>query len=262
MIGAIIGDIVGSVYEWSNIKTKEFQFFADNCFYTDDSILSIALADSILTGRPYVENLKEFFNAYPNGGYGGGFRRWAQSGSKEPYTSFGNGAAMRISAVGYAFNDLDVVLAKAKEFTEPTHNHPEGIKGAQATATAILLARNGMSKDDIRYYITNRFGYDLNTNCDVIRPTYKFNETCQGTVPQAIVAFLDSTDFEDAIRNAISLGGDSDTMACITGGIAQAAYGVPEWMRERMYKVLDERLGNIVRKFESFVAGEAIPITA
>lgn len=250
MLGAITGDIVGSVYEWHNIKTKEFELFSPSCFFTDDSVLTIALADSILTGTPYVENLKAFARRYPDAGYGGGFRHWVQSASSAPYHSFGNGAAMRISPVGYAYGDLETVLAKAEAFTAVTHNHPEGIRGGQATAAAIFLARTGKSKEDIRAFVESRYGYDLSRHVDKIRPTYQFNETCQETVPQAIRAFLDSTDFEDAIRTAISLGGDSDTLACITGGIAQAFYGgVPAPIQEKVYAILDEPLGRITREF-------------
>ena len=250
MMGAIVGDIVGSVYEWHNIKTKKFELFSPKCFFTDDSVLTIALADSILTGTPYVENLKIYAKRYPNAGYGGGFRHWVQSASSAPYNSYGNGAAMRIGPVGFAYDDLDTVLAKAEEFTAVTHNHPEGIKGGQATAAAIFLARTGKSKDEIRDFIESRFGYDLSRHVDEIRPTYEFNETCQETVPQAIRAFLDSTDFEDAIRTGISLGGDSDTLACITGGIAQAFYGgVPQLIQEKVYAILEAPLGKITREF-------------
>lgn len=250
MIGAIAGDIIGSVYEWHNIKTKEFTLFSPKCHFTDDSILTIALADSILTGTSYVNNLKKFYRLYPHGGYGGSFHRWAQSEGAEPYNSWGNGAAMRISPVGYAYNDLDTVLQKSKEFTEVTHNHPEGIKGGQATAAAIFLARTGKSKNEIEEFIESRFQYDLSKHVDEIRPTYKFDVSSQGTVPQAIRAFIDSTDFENAIRTAVSLGGDTDTLACITGGIAQAFYGVaPQPIVSEVYGILDERLGKITRAF-------------
>jgi len=250
MIGAIAGDIIGSVYEWNNIKTKNFELFSPKCHFTDDSILTIALADSILTGASYVDNMKKFYRWYPQGGYGGSFHIWARSESAEPYNSWGNGAAMRISPVGYAYNDFDTVLHKAKEFTEVTHNHTEGIKGGQATAAAIFLARTGKSKNEIKEFIETQFQYDLSKHVDNIRPTYKFDVSSQGTVPQAIRAFIDSTDFEDAIRTAVSLGGDTDTLACITGGIAQAFYGgVPERIVNKVYDILDERLGKITKEF-------------
>ena len=250
MIGAIAGDIIGSVYEWDNIHTKDFQLFSEDCFFTDDSVLTIALADSILTGTPYAHQLKQFYKGYPDKSYGGGFRSWAESGDLTPYHSWGNGAAMRISPVGYAYDDLDLVLQKAKEFTEITHDHPEGIKGGQATAAAIFLARKQCSKSEIKAYIETQFAYDLSQHVDEIRPTYQFDESCQGTVPQAIRAFLDSTDFEDAIRTAVSLGGDTDTLTCITGGIAQAFYGsVPKAIEDQVYSILDQRLGAITQRF-------------
>jgi ADP-ribosylglycohydrolase len=174
MLGAITGDIVGSVYEWNNLKSKDFPFLTDQCFYTDDSILTIALADTILTGAPYVQNLKIFYRWYPGGGYGGNFHRWAQSQQSEPYNSWGNGAAMRISPVGYAYDDLETVLAKAEEYTAVPHNHPEGIKGGQSVAAAILLARSGQTKEEIRHYVETHFGYDLSRHVDEIRPAYIF----------------------------------------------------------------------------------------
>jgi ADP-ribosylglycohydrolase len=250
MIGAIAGDIIGSVYEWDNIKTKQFELFAPRCFFTDDTVLTIALADSIMTGIPYVDNLKQYYKWYPGRGYGGSFDRWAQSLDSKPYDSWGNGAAMRISPVGYAFDDIDTVLFKASEFTEVTHNHPEGIKGGQATAAAIFLARTGKSKVEIAEFIESTFQYNLSMHVDEIRPSYKFDVSSQGTVPQAIRAFIDSTDFEDAIRTAVSLGGDTDTLACITGGIAQAFYGgVPKEIEIKVYSILDEHLGSVTRKF-------------
>ena len=250
MIGAIAGDIIGSVYEWDNIKTKEFELFSEKCHFTDDSVLTIALADTILTGTPYIDNLKKFYRWYPHRGYGGNFDEWAQSTSSEPYNSWGNGAAMRISPVGFAYDNLEAVLQKAKEFTEITHNHYEGIKGGQATATAIFLARTGKSKAEIKNTIEAWFGYDLSKHVDEIRPTYSFDVSSQGTVPQAIRAFIDSEDFEDAIRTAVSLGGDTDTLTCITGGIAQAFHkGVPASIQETVYGVLDDRLGTITKTF-------------
>jgi len=250
MIGAITGDIIGSVYEWRNIKTKEFQLFAQKAHFTDDTVLTVALADSILTGNPYAENLRRFYHWYPRAGYGGSFHLWAHKPDAGPYNSWGNGAAMRISPVGYAYDDLETVLEKAKEFTEITHNHPAGIKGGQATAAAIYLAREGKPKDEIKKFVEQRFQYNLSRHVDEIRPDYKFDVSSQGTVPQAIRAFYDSTDFEDAIRTAVSLGGDCDTLTCITGGIAQAFYGgVPEHIQSKVYDKLDERLGEITRRF-------------
>jgi ADP-ribosylglycohydrolase len=197
-----------------------------------------------------VDNLKTFYEQYPRGGYGGNFRKWAQSLDLKPYNSWGNGAAMRISPVGYAYDDIDTVLLKASEFTEITHNHPEGIKGGQAIASAIFLARTGKQKDEIKEFIEATFQYDLSKHVDEIRPSYVFDVSSQGTVPQAIRAFIDSTDFEDAIRTAVSLGGDTDTLACITGGIAQAFYGgVPQKITDKVYEILDEHLRSITKEF-------------
>ncbi len=250
MLGALAGDIIGSVYEWNNIKSKRFELFSPKCFFTDDSILTVALADTILTETPYVDNLKQFYQWYPGGGYGGSFHKWAQSSNSQPYNSWGNGAAMRISPVGYACDELETVLKKAEEFTAVTHNHPEGLKGGMATAAAVFLARTGADRDAIVDYIEQEFGYEMHMHVNDIRIDYGFDESCQGTVPVAIRAFYDSTDFEDAIRNAISLGGDSDTIACITGSIAQAFYGgVPEPIALKVYDILDSRLAGITRDF-------------
>lgn len=251
MIGAIAGDIIGSVYEWNGIKTKQFDLFSQDCSFTDDTVLTVALAESILTGNDYASLMRSYYQRYPRAGYGGLFHQWAQARDSQPYNSWGNGAAMRISSVGFAFDTLDEVLLRAAEYTAVTHNHTEGIKGAQATAAAIFLARTGSTKADIKQFTTATFLYDLSRTVDEIRPGYKFNVSCQETVPEAIVCFLESTDFEDAIRNAISLGGDSDTLACITGGIAQAYYGVPATITDRAMSILDEDLRAITARFMS-----------
>lgn len=257
MIGAIAGDIIGSVYERRGIKTKEFPLFSPGCVFTDDTVLTVALADTILTGTPYRDNLKEFYRLYPRSGYGGSFHRWARSDDAAPYGSWGNGAAMRVSPAGFAFDELETVIEKAADYTAVTHDHPEGIRGGQATAAAVFLARKGASREEIRECIEGRFGYDLSRRTDEIRPGYSFDVSCRGTVPPAIRAFLDSTDYEDAVRNAVSLGGDSDTLACITGGIAQAFYGgVPEPIAEKAYGILDDRLGSITREFIDRYCGE------
>jgi ADP-ribosylglycohydrolase len=251
MLGAIIGDIVGSIYEFNNHRSVDFPFFGETCFFTDDSVLTIALADSILHEKDYAVLLKEYVARYPGRGYGMGFSRWAQSSDMRPYNSYGNGAAMRISPAGFAFHDLDSVLSAARKYTAVTHNHPEGIKGAQATAASIFMARTGKSKSEIRTYVSDNFGYRLDRTCDEIRPKYHFNETCQQTVPEAITAFLESDDFEHAIRLAISLGGDSDTLACITGGIAEAFYGgVPVWMATHAMNILEKPLQETVLEFQ------------
>jgi len=250
MLGAIAGDIIGSVYEWNRIKTKEFPLFSPGCTFTDDSVLTVALAEAIMDKSDYGKLLKDYYRRYPDRGYGGAFHNWAGSSESGPYNSWGNGAAMRISPAGFAFESLDEVLERAKAYTEITHNHPEGIKGAQATAAAIFLARTGTAKEDIKRYVEETFKYDLSRSLSEIRPGYRFDESCQGTVPEAITAFLESTDYEDAVRNAVSLGGDSDTLACITGGIAHAFYGgVPEPISRKVYQILDDELASVTREF-------------
>nr|VFK14992.1 MAG: ADP-ribosylglycohydrolase [Candidatus Kentron sp. LFY] len=252
MLGAIAGDIIGSVYEydWNNIKTKAFELFSEASFFTDDSVLTIALADAIIGKNDYGQVMRRYYRRYPHAGYGGSFHQWAATPGSGPYNSWGNGSAMRTSPVGHAFDTLDEVLSKAEYYAAFTHNHREGIKGAQASAASVFLARKGASREEIRGFIEERFGYDLSRTLDEIRPDYRFDESCQGTVPQALTAFMESRDFEDAIRNAISIGGDSDTLACITGGIAEAFYGgVPEPIREAAMEILDEDLRTVVAAF-------------
>ena len=232
MLGAIMGDIVGSPYEFdhNNYKHKDFPLFSEGAQFTDDTVMTVAVAKGLIEGkgdpdRTFEEVRREmryWGNAYPHAGYGGMFRRWLRVRDPQSYNSFGNGSAMRVAAAGWLFDTLEKTLEMAKVTAEVTHNHPEGIKGAQAAAAAIFLARTGHSKPEIRQYVEQTFGYDLSRSCDEIRPGYHHVETCQETVPEAITAFLESTGFEDALRNAVSLGGDSDTLACITGGIAEA----------------------------------------
>jgi ADP-ribosylglycohydrolase len=250
MIGAIAGDIIGSVFEASPIKTTNFLLFNPDCTFTDDTVLTVALADSVLTGAGYVEKLHEYYRRYPHAGYGGSFIRWAATRSREPYCSWGNGSAMRVSPVGFAYDSLDEVLDQAKRSAAVTHNHPEGIKGAQATAAAIFLARAGHSKEQIKEYVERTFGYNLSRRLIDIRYNYYFDVSCQGSVPESIIAFLESSDYEDAVRRAISLGGDADTMACIAGGIAQAFYrGVPEPIKQEALARLDDHLRTVVQEF-------------
>jgi ADP-ribosylglycohydrolase len=225
MLGAIAGDIIGSAYEFHSTKNYNFKLFTPRSTPTDDSILTIAVADCILNGKDYAETFKYYGREYPYGGYGGMFLQWLGSTSNDPYNSFGNGSAMRVSPVGFAFDTLKDVLAEAEKSAVVTHNHPEGIKGAQAVAAAIFLARKRQSKFEIKDYIETTFAYDLSRTIDVIRPNYQFDETCQGSVPESIIAFLESESYEDAVRKAVSLGGDADTMGCIAGGIAEAFYG-------------------------------------
>lgn len=252
MLGAIIGDIIGSVYEWDNIKTKDFPLFSSECFFTDDTVMTLAIGEGLMNGGTtddLIIAMKKYGRLYPNAGYGGHFRSWLFSEVSEPYNSWGNGSVMRTSSVAWIFDTLSEVERNAEICAAVTHNHPEGIKGAQSAAAAIFLARKGKTKDEIKTYIESKYGYDLNRTLDEIRPDYQFNESCQHTVPEAIIAFLESMDFEDAIRNAISLGGDSDTLAAITGSIAEAAYGIPEEIKEKALTFLDEPLLNVYRRF-------------
>lgn len=250
MFGAIVGDVIGSVHEWAGTKTKDFDLLVPQSTFTDDTVLTVAVAEWILDGTDLVELLQSYARGFPGRGYGGMFYEWVTSRSREPYWSFGNGSAMRVGPVGFAFDSLEDVLGWAERSAAVTHNHPEGIRGAQATAAAIYYARRGQTKEQIRRALEERFGYDLHARLDDLRPTYGFDETCQGTVPQALIAFLESTSFEDAIRNAISLGGDADTLACITGGVAEAYYGgVPEQLAAAVRSRLDERLLAVIDRF-------------
>lgn len=247
MLGAITGDIVGSIHEGRSLKTKDFSLFDPIRYFTDDTVLTLAVADTILNQGSYTQKLKEYFRKYPAAGYGKSFYNWGMSDNLEPYNSWGNGSAMRVSPVGFAFDDLDTVLTEAKRSAEVTHNHPEGIKGAQATASAIFLARTGHSKGEIKSFIESTFNYNLEQTLEQIAPA---DVSCSGSVPQAFIAFLESTDFEDAIRNAIFIGGDTDTLACITGGIAEAFYGgVPEAIAQQTLAILDEPLRSLTENF-------------
>ncbi len=259
MLGAIAGDIVGSIYEASPIKSKDFPLFDPRCRFTDDSVLTVAVAKAILEDGDYRRWIREIGRRHPHAGYGGSFIRWLHSDNSEPYNSWGNGAAMRVSPVGFAFNDVDTVLREAARTAEISHNHPEGVKGAQAAALAVFLARTGAGKEQIKEETARRFGYDLDRRLDGIRPSYRFDISCQGTVPEAIIAFLESNSFEDALRNAVSLGGDSDTLACITGGIAEAWYGsVPGPIQEQARQYLADDLRTITDQFsERFLAGSS-----
>jgi ADP-ribosylglycohydrolase len=250
MLGAIAGDVIGSVHEGARTKTKTFPLFTPHSRYTDDTVLTVAVADCLLHRRDYIDAFHDYFDAYPNAGYGGSFIWWASSRRREPYNSWGNGSAMRVSPVAYAGTTLEEVLQEAKRSALVTHNHEQGIRGAQATAAAVFLARTGSSKEQIRRYTEETFGYFLDETLTDLRPTYPFDVSCQGSVPQSIIAFLESDGYEDAVRNAISLGGDADTMACIAGAIAEAFYGgVPEEIRLWTLAALDERLRGVVEEF-------------
>lgn len=272
MYGAMVGDTIGSIYEWSNIKTKKFPLFWHNCFPTDDSYMTIAVGIACMRyveecgrdldafRRQVIAEMHRLGSIYPHKGYGGGFKKWLLLESQEPYYSCGNGSAMRVSPCGWVCDTLEETLALAEASADVTHNHPEGIKGAKATAAAIFLARTGHSRAEIRAHIRENY-YPLDKTLKEIRPVYVFDGTCQGTVPEAIEAFLESVSFEDAIRNAISLGGDSDTLAAITGSIAEAYYGVPKGIRDALQKFMDRDMRNyeiwdVERFYTTYVKGK------
>jgi len=253
MYGAIIGDICGSIYEYKNFKAdnpSDIPIPGQGCFFTDDSVLTCAVIDALLSRRNYKKAVYHWANKYPKRGYGQRFVSWHTSLFPKPYNSYGNGSAMRVSAIGWAFDSIEETLAEAKCSAEITHNHPEGIKGAQATAAAVFLAREGKSKEVIKKCIEDTFGYNLQRTLENIRPKYVFDESCQGTVPEAIIAFLESDDYTGAIQNAISLGGDADTLACITGGIAEAYYKkIPADLIEFADKTLSTEMVELLGKF-------------
>ena len=251
MIGAIAGDMIGSVFEQANIKHKDFPLFCKQSCFTDDTVMSLALADALLHGRDVAENFRRFYRWYPRAGYGTLFKHWASTPDAPAYNSFGNGSAMRVAACSYAFENREDVLACARESAEVTHDHPEGIKGAEAVALGVFLARNGLGKADILAEIVAHTGYDLGFTLADIRATYSFDATCQGSVPQALVAFREGLDFEDVIRCAVSIGGDSDTIACMAGAIAGAHYGVPKAIKLEVRGRLDERLSGVLALFET-----------
>lgn len=253
MLGAIVGDIVGSIYEFNNHRSKDFPLFQESCTFTDDTILTIATAEALMTDWDFAGKYRSYGENYPSS-YGGFFRKWIYDESQGPYNSFGNGSAMRVSPVAWFEDKEHRVMELAKRSAEVTHDHPEGIKGAQATAMAILWARQGMSPIEIVNGIEEKFGYDISTPLDEIREFYEFDVTCQGTVPEALRCFLEADGFEDAIRNAISLGGDSDTLAAITGSIAEAAFGIPEQIAEKTVAHLDNRLANTLAEFQQRIA--------
>lgn len=250
MFGAIVGDIAGSTYERHSFKSECCPIFADGSTFTDDTVLTLATADHFIFGESYADEYRRFGRNYPHAGYGAGFRQWMLSRNPEPYNSWGNGSAMRVSPIAWVAEDLQWTLEEAARSAEVTHNHPNGIKGAQAVASATFLARTGWSKEEIRNYVSATFGYDLNRTIGEIRPIYAFDVSCEGSVPEAIIAFLDSADFEDAIRKAISIGGDSDTIACITGAIAHAFYqDIPKWMSDYCMDQLDPAQRSIIADF-------------
>jgi ADP-ribosylglycohydrolase len=281
MLGAIIGDIIGSIFEWNNIKTKDFSLFSPECFFTDDTVMTIATADALMNGgkeEDFIDAYKKWGRQYPNAGYGSRFLNWIHSDSREPYNSWGNGSAMRVSPCAWLMNCgfyartgcwPENAWRIVSRSASVTHNHPEGIKGAEATAATIFLCQfyakrcafdysDPWSLDELKHEIRKsikiNFQYDLTRTIDEIRPDYQFNESCQETVPQAITAFLESDNFEDAIRNAISLGGDSDTLAAITGSIAEAAYGIPEWIKDKAFFYLDSPILEVYNRWQLYIS--------
>ena len=267
MTGAILGDMIGAPYEFDRgNKTKVFPLFSRESEFTDDSVMTIAVAEALMDtpGKTDDEirealaaSMKKWGRIYPDAGYGGMFYQWLHTRDPKPYGSFGNGSAMRVSSAGWLFDTLEETRHMARLTAEVTHNHPEGIKGAEAAASAIWMARNGRSKDDIRNYIIQEFGYDLSRTCDEIRPGYRHVETCQKTVPEAVTAFLEGNDFEDVVRTAVSLGGDCDTLTCIAAGIAEAMYGVPAWMEQECRARLPEDMKAVLDRFNGMKKGRS-----
>lgn len=272
MYGAILGDIIGSPFEFDRgDKTKDFKLFSRRSHFTDDSVMTIAVCEALLkVGQDatvkeiedtVISSMQSWGRRYPHEGYGGYFRRWLTARHPEPYNSFGNGSAMRVSAAGWLYDSLEKTRVVAKATANVTHNHPEGIKGAEATASAIFMARNGSSKEEIKKYIENEFHYDLNRTLDEIRPSFHMDETCQKTVPEAIIAFLEARDFEDAIRNAVSLGGDTDTLGAITGSIAEAYFGISETLISECRNRINKDMRDVVDAFYSLVREDDSPNT-
>ena len=271
LLGALAGDIIGSPYEFNNIKTKEFPLISGRSIFTDDSVMTLAIAHALTKWRKgsdidesefekaVIKSMQKFGRRYPHASYGGRFKRWLKDDDPTPYNSWGNGSAMRVSPVAWYFDDLETVEKFAEITARPTHNHPEGIKGAKATAAAIFMARTGSTKDEIKAYITGKYNYDLTRTLDSIRSYYEFDVSCKGSVPEAIIAFLEASDFEDSIRNAISIGGDSDTIAAITGAISQGMWGIPESIEKLIRPKLDEFLNRELDNFYKALAGEKIP---
>ena len=269
MIGAILGDMIGAPYEFDRgNKTKDFPLFSRGSEFTDDSVMTIAVAEALMDtiGKSddeiraaLIASMQKWGRRYPDAGYGGMFYQWLRKKDPQPYGSFGNGSAMRVSSAGWLFSTLEETRHMAKLTAEVTHNHPEGVKGAEAAASAIFMARTGSSKEEIRDFIIREFGYDLSRTCDEIRPHYHHVETCQQTVPEAVTAFLEGNSFEDVIRTAVSLGGDSDTLTCIAGGMAEAFYGVPDDLVEECRKRLPEDMLSVVDRFMERKASRLVP---
>ncbi|RMF46758.1 MAG: ADP-ribosylglycohydrolase family protein [Deltaproteobacteria bacterium] len=253
MLGAIAGDIIGSRFEWSPVKTTEFDLFHRDCQFTDDSVLTCAVAEALMDGGTYADALRRWARRYPDAGYGGSFRSWMECPGAGPYNSWGNGSAMRVSPVAWLCDTEEAALMQARASAVPTHDHPEGIRGAEAVALGIFMARRGASREEVGYELQSRFGYDLSTPLEDIRPWYQFDVSCPGSVPPAIRAFLEATDYESAVRNAISLGGDADTQAAIAGSLAEACWGVPEPIRAFALGLLTPDMRELLARFERHI---------
>ena len=261
MLGAILGDMIGAPYEFDRSpKVKELPLFSRGTQFTDDSVMTTAVTDALINindgaddkeiKRALVDSMQKWGHRYPNAGYGCMFYEWLRTRNPKPYGSFGNGSAMRVSAAGWLYDTLEETRRIARLTAEVTHNHPEGVKGAEAIASAIFMARMGRSKDEIKAFIVREFGYDLTRTCDEIRPGYHHIETCQQTVPEALTAFFEGEDFEDVVRTAVSLGGDCDTLTCIACSVAEAFYGIPEFMKEECLKRLPEDMIGVIESFD------------
>ena len=252
MLGAIAGDIIGSVHEHAGTKTQDFPLFAGHNRFTDDTVLTLAVAEHLLSGGNLVDLFHDYFHRYPDAGYGGTFSHWAFNRQREPYNSWGNGSAMRVSPVGFVAESLEAAITMAEATAAVTHDHPEGVRGAQAVAAAVFLARQGESKANIRTQVEMRFGYNLSASLDAIREHYRFDVSCQGSVQQSLIAFLEADDYEGAVRNAVSLGGDADTMACIAGGVAEAFFGgIPEHIAQHVRELLDDGQLDTLSRFRA-----------
>lgn len=260
MYGAILGDIIGSPYEFDRgNKSKDFEMFEGDAGFTDDSVMTIAVAEALIATlgeddedirQALVYSMRRWGKKYPDAGYGGRFRKWLAAADPKPYGSYGNGSAMRVSSAGWLYDTLEETLHAARLTAEVTHDHPEGIKGAQATAAAIFMARTGSPKEDIRNYIVSEFCYDLSRTIDEIRPSYRHVESCQETVPEAVTAFLEGESFEDVIRTAVSLGGDCDTLTCIAGSVAEAFYGVPDDLKDECELRITAEMLDVVKSLD------------
>lgn len=258
MIGAIAGDVIGSVHEAEATKTKRFPLFTVDSCYTDDTVLTVAVAEVLLTNGDYIRTFHRYFRVYPDAGYGGQFKRWCELRHTQPYNSWGNGSAMRVAPVGLAFTTLSEVLSEAERSACVTHNHPEGIRGAKAVAATVFLARRQTRKEDIAEYIETEFGYRLDVPLKTVRRNFLFDVSCAGTVPWALRAFLEADGYEDAIRNAVSLGGDADTLACIAGAVAGAYYGVPSDITEQTLNRLDDHIRSVIARFDARFGNKAM----